>query len=78
MRLSVPGGGPKGAVRPQGKGNVMIDLFGLQIPTVVFVIVVVVALLLIIGIPMYQGYKKEMAKPEKKPGKSGKSGSKKR
>lgn len=53
----------------------MISLFGLQIPTVPFVIVVIVILLLVIGIPMYQGYKKEMEKPAKKSGSKGKGSS---
>lgn len=56
----------------------MIDLFGLQIPTVAFVIVVVVALVLIIGIPIYQGYKKEMAKTSKKSGSKKGTSSKKK
>ena len=55
----------------------MIDLFGLQIPTVAFVIAIIVILALVIGIPIYQGYKKEMAKTSKKSG-SKKSGSSKK
>ena len=55
----------------------MIDLFGLQIPTVAFVIAIIVILALVIAIPIYKGYKKEMESPAKKSG-SKKSGSSKK